>query len=71
MKYVPYYDFCGIDKWRSGVVVEEVGPVSYMIEAQDRSVHKRRVDHIHHRGENSSVPTRLKNSGDVMYCIMM
>ena len=53
------------------MVVEEVGPVSYMIEAQDRSVHKRRVDHIHHRGENSSVPTRLKNSGDVMYCIMM
>ena len=54
--------FRGRDKWRSGVVVEEIGPVSYMIEAQDGSVHKRHVDHIHHREENSRVPTRLTNS---------
>ena len=30
--------------------------VSYLIETQDGSVHKRHVDHIHDRGENSSRP---------------
>ena len=32
-------DFHGIDKWRSGVVIECLGPVSYMVEVQDGSVH--------------------------------
>ena len=57
-KLVTLRDFRGTDKWRSGVVFEEIGPVSYMIEAQDSSVHKHHVDHIHHREENPSVPTR-------------
>ena len=55
-------DFRGTDKWRSGVVIECLGPVSYMVEVQDGSVHKSHVDHIHDRVDNSSVPTSLSTS---------
>ena len=55
-------DFRGTDKWKSGVIVEESGPVSYMIEVQDGSVHKRHVDHIRHREANSSLSTRSSSS---------
>ena len=53
---------CRSDKWRSGVVVEEIGLTLYMIEVQDGSVHKCHVDHIYHREESSSVATRSTNS---------
>ena len=55
-------DFHGTDKWRSGIVIECLGPVSYMVEVQDGSVHKRHVDHIHDRVDNSSVPTSLSTT---------
>jgi len=37
------------------VIVESVGPVSYMVKVQDGSVHKCHIDHIHHRVDNPSV----------------
>jgi len=55
-------DFRGTTKWISGVIVQNVGPVSYMIQLQDGTVHKRHLDHIHQRVDNPSAPTSSSNA---------
>jgi len=54
-------DFRGSNKWIPGVVVQGIGPVSYMIQLDDMSLWKRHVDHIRNRVEtqplSSSTPT--------------
>ena len=39
-------DFCGSTKWVSGVVVQCTGPLTYMIQLEDKSLWKRHVDHL-------------------------
>jgi len=39
-------DFRGSTKWVPGVVVQSVGPLTYMIQLDDKSLWKRHVDHI-------------------------
>ena len=55
-------DFRGTTKWISGVIVQNVGPVSYMIQLQDGTVHKRHLDHIHQKVDNPSAPTSSSNA---------
>ena len=42
-------DFRGSSKWISGVIVQKVGPLTYMIQLDDKSLWKRHADHIQKR----------------------
>ena len=52
-------DFRGSTKWVSGMIIQSVGPVSYMIQLQDGQVWKRHVDHVRQRVDNQDISTRL------------
>jgi len=42
--------------------VQNIGPVSYMIQPQDGTVHKRHLDHIDQQVDNPSTPTSSSNA---------
>ena len=44
-------DFRGSTKWIPGVVVQCTGPLTYMIQLDDKSLWKRHVDHLQSRME--------------------
>ena len=46
-------NFHGSTKWVPGVVVQSIGPLTYMIQLDDHSLWKRHVDHIRNRVETS------------------
>ena len=52
-------DFRGSTKWVSGIIIQSIGPVSYMIQLQDGQVWKRHVDHVRQRVDNQDISTRL------------
>ena len=45
-------DFCGSTKWLPGVVVQCIGPLTYMIQLNDKSLWKRHINHLQNRVES-------------------
>lgn len=44
-------------KWRPGVVVEQLGPLTYLVEVKGGFKWKKRIDHLR---DGSGVPTDLQ-----------
>ena len=57
-------DFRGSTKWVPGVVVQCTGPLTYMIQLDDKSLWKRHVDHLQSRVETQPNPSTLTATDD-------
>ena len=57
-------DFRGSTKWVPGVVLQCTGPLTYMIQLDDKSLWKRHVDHLQSHVETQPNPSTLTATDD-------
>lgn len=56
------FEIMQLRKWISGVVLQSVGPLSYMIQLDDGTLWKRHVDHIRQRVVKPPTSSSTSNS---------